>query len=51
MNDIKFLIEKELKDFVDFLAEKKYILSTEMDYYKITPKICKELINEYLESF
>jgi hypothetical protein len=51
MSDIKFLIEKELKDFVDFLAEKKYILSTEMDYSKITPSILQELINEYLENF
>lgn len=51
MNNIKTLIDQELKDFVKFLAEKKYVLSTEMDYSKITPSILQELINEYLENF
>jgi len=49
MNDIRMLIEQQLKDFIDFLAERKYFLLSEKEHSRITFKILQELINEYME--
>lgn len=51
MNNIKTLIEQELKDFVDFMVEKGYTLRLDEEHSSITYEILQEYIGEYLERF
>jgi hypothetical protein len=49
MSDIKVLIEKELKDFIDFMVMKGYTLRLGKEHSIITYEILQKYINEYLE--
>jgi len=48
MNNIKVLIDQELKDFIDFLSEKGYLLRLEKEHSVITYEILQQYIDEYL---
>ena len=51
MSDIKILIDKEIKDFVEFMKNNDYVLRLEEEHSTITKEILQKYIDEYLESF
>jgi hypothetical protein len=49
MSEIKILITQELKDFIDFIGEKGYVLKLDKKHSSITFDILQKYIDEYLE--